>query len=71
MANRFSLRDRLCCVSPLITKSDTIKWVLENVSSFLTVLRLFGTAVPYHLEPRSISSGTLFHVTWNGVPDNI
>jgi len=45
MANRFSLRDRLCCVSPLITKSDTIKWVLENVSRLLTVLRLIYTRV--------------------------
>ena len=71
MANRFSLCDRLCCVSPLTTNSGAIKWVLENVSRFLTVLQLFGTAVPYHLEPRSISSGTLFHVTWNGVPDDI
>jgi len=45
MANQFSLCDRLCCVSPLTINSDAIKWVLENVSRFLTVLQLIYTRV--------------------------
>jgi len=40
---------------------------LQSIISLISGFFISGTPVPYKLEHYSISSGTLFHVTWNKI----